>query len=91
MPTLRTMVVYMFFSFLQLAPGSRDLSQAEKERNNGKAKQIHKMATIFTQNDNFLHQDQESFISQDLFWFFHLNFIQLFSSGTKGSKYQNSC
>ena len=49
-PTLRTMVVYMFFSFLQLAIRSRDLSQAEKERTNGRAEQIHKMTTILTQN-----------------------------------------
>ena len=47
------MVVYMFFSFLQLAVGSRDLSGAEKERNNGKAEQIRKMTNIFTQNYNF--------------------------------------
>ena len=46
------MVVYMFFSFLQLTVGSSYLSQAEKETNNGKAEQIHKMTTIFTQNDN---------------------------------------
>jgi hypothetical protein len=36
----------MSSSFLQLAVGSRDLSQAE---------QIHTVTTIFTQNDNFLH------------------------------------
>ena len=39
-------MVYMSSSFLQLAVGSRDLSQAE---------QIHTVTTIFTQNDNFLH------------------------------------
>ena len=57
-PTLRTMVVDLhvlqfssvFFSFLQLAVGSRDLSQAEKEITLCKAEQIHKMTTIFTQN-----------------------------------------
>ena len=35
----------MSFCFLQLAAGSRDLSQAE---------QIHEITTIFTQNDKFL-------------------------------------
>jgi hypothetical protein len=38
----------------QLAPGSRDLSQAEKRI----TEQIHKMTTIFTQNDNFVHPGQ---------------------------------
>ena len=38
-----TKVVYMSFSFLQLAVGSRDLSQAEKEITLCKAEQIHKM------------------------------------------------
>jgi hypothetical protein len=47
----------MFFSFLQLAIRSRDLSQAEKEKSIGKAEQIHKVTYIFTQNDNFLHHD----------------------------------
>ena len=42
----------MSSSFLQLAVGSRDLSQAEKEITLCKAEQIHKMTTIFTQNDN---------------------------------------
>ena len=45
----------MSFSFLQLAVGSRDLSQAEKEMTICKAEQIHKMTIIITQNDNFLH------------------------------------
>ena len=45
----------MSFSFLQLAVGSRDLSQAEKEITLCKAEQIHEMTTIFTQNGNFLH------------------------------------
>ena len=35
-----------------LGAESRDFSQAEKERTACKAKQIHKMTTIFTQNDN---------------------------------------
>ena len=39
----------MFSSFLQLAVGSSDLSQAEKEISLSKAEQIHKMSTIFTQ------------------------------------------
>ena len=43
----------MSSSFWLLALGSRDLSQAEKERNSCKAEQINKMTTIFTQNDNF--------------------------------------
>jgi hypothetical protein len=45
----------MFFSFLQLAVGSLNLFQAEKEISLCKAEQIHKMTTIFAQNDNFLH------------------------------------
>jgi hypothetical protein len=45
----------MSFSFLQLAVGSRELSQAEKEIKVCKADQIHNMTSIFTQNDNFLH------------------------------------
>ena len=44
----------MCSSLLQLAVGSRDLSQAENEIIFCKAEQIHKMATYFTQNDNFL-------------------------------------
>ena len=44
----------MSSSFLLLAVGSSDLSQAENETIFGKAEQIHKMATYFTQNDNFL-------------------------------------
>ena len=44
-------------SLLQLAPGSRNLSQAEK-RLICKAEQIHKMTTIFTQNNNFVHPGQ---------------------------------
>ena len=35
-----------------LTVGSRNLSQAEKEITACKAEKIHKMATIFTQNDN---------------------------------------
>ena len=49
------MVGYIFSSFLQLAVESRDLSQNEKEITLFKAKQTHKMATFFSQNDNFLH------------------------------------
>ena len=51
----QTKVVYMSFSFIQLAVESRDLSQAEIETTVCKAEQIHKMTTIFTQNDNCLH------------------------------------
>ena len=47
----QTKVVYMSFSFLQLAVESRDLSQAEIEITVCKVEQIHKMTTIFTQND----------------------------------------
>ena len=43
----KTMVGYMFSSFLQLAFESHDLSQAEKEITLFKAKQIHKLATFF--------------------------------------------
>ena len=42
----------MSSSFWLLGVESRDLSQAEKERTACKAGQIHKMATIFTKNDN---------------------------------------
>ena len=45
----------MCSSLLQLAPGSSVLS---------KPKQIHKMTTILTQNDNFVHPGQ--------FYFFFL-------------------
>ena len=45
----------MFSSFLQLAVGSHDLSQAEKEISLFKAEQIQKMSTIFSQNDSILH------------------------------------
>ena len=41
----------MSSSFGLLALGSRDLSQAEKERNACKAEQIHRITTVFTQND----------------------------------------
>ena len=44
------MVLYMSPSFWLLGVESRDFSQAEKERTACKAEQIHKMATIFTQN-----------------------------------------
>ena len=46
-------VVYMCSSLLQLAVGSHDLSQAEKEITVCKADRIHKKTSIFTQNDNF--------------------------------------
>ena len=41
-------VVYMSSKILQLAVGSRDLSQAEKQIFVLLAEQIHKMTTIFT-------------------------------------------
>ena len=41
----------MFSSFWLLQVKSRDFSQAEKERTACKAEQIHKITTIFTQND----------------------------------------
>ena len=44
-------VLYMSSSFWLLGVESRDFSHAEKERTACKAKQIHKMTTIFTQND----------------------------------------
>ena len=42
----------MSFCFWLLGVESRDFSQSEKERTASKAEQIHKMTTIFTQNDN---------------------------------------
>ena len=48
-----TTVLYMFSSFWLLGVESRDFSHAEKEKNACKAEQIHKMTTIFTQNENF--------------------------------------
>ena len=42
----------MSSSFWLLGVESRDFSQAEKKRTACQAGQIHKMATIFTQNDN---------------------------------------
>ena len=45
-------VLYMSSSFWLLGVESRDFSQAEKERTACKAEQIHKITTIFTQNDN---------------------------------------
>ena len=47
-----TWVLYMCSSFWLLEVESRDFSQAEKEKTASKAEQIHKMATIFTPNDN---------------------------------------
>ena len=49
-PRQTTMVVYMCSSLLQLAPGSRKLSQAEKENN--------LETSIFTENDKFVHPGQ---------------------------------
>ena len=40
----------MCSSLHQLAPGSRDLYQAEKKRTSCKAEQINKTPTVFTQN-----------------------------------------
>ena len=40
----------MSSSFWLLGVKSRDFSQAEKERTACKAKQIHKVTTVFTQN-----------------------------------------
>ena len=46
----------MYGSLLQMAPGSRDLSQAEKKITvNVK---LDDLTTIFTQNDNFFHPGQ---------------------------------
>jgi hypothetical protein len=42
----------MSSSFWLVGVESRDFSQAEKERKACKADQIHKMTTVFTQNDN---------------------------------------
>ena len=44
------MVLYMSTSFWLLRVESRDFSQAEKERTACKAKQIHKITAVFTQN-----------------------------------------
>ena len=46
----------MCSTLLQLAPGSYDLPQAEKRITVRKAEQIHKMTTVFTQNDIFVYQ-----------------------------------
>ena len=40
----------MCCSLLQLAPGSRDLSPAERENNSCKAEQIHKMTLLDEQS-----------------------------------------
>ena len=42
----------MFSSLWLLGVESHNVSQTEKERTACKAEQIHKMTTIFTQNDN---------------------------------------
>ena len=52
------MVLYMSSSFWLLGVESRDFSQAEKAGTASKAEQIHKMTTIFTQNDNYVHPGQ---------------------------------
>ena len=46
------MVLYMSSTFWLLGVESRDFSQAKKERTACNTEQIHKMTTIFTQNDN---------------------------------------
>ena len=46
------MVLYMSSIFWLLGVETRDFAHAEKERTACKAEQIHKMTTIFTQNDN---------------------------------------
>ena len=50
----------MSFSFLQLAVGSRDLSQAEKEITLCKAEQIHKMTTVIEMNNNICTVQSQS-------------------------------
>ena len=45
------MVLYMSSSFWLLGVESRDFYQAEKEKTACKAEQIHKMTTLFTQNE----------------------------------------
>ena len=45
-------VFYMCSSFWLLGVESRDFSHAERERIACKDEQMHKMKTIFTQNDN---------------------------------------
>ena len=45
-------VFYKSSGFWLLGVESRDFSHTEKERNACKAEQIHKMTTVFTQNDN---------------------------------------
>ena len=45
-------VLYMCSSFWLLEVESRDFSQAETEKTASKAEQIHKMAAIFSQNNN---------------------------------------
>ena len=46
----------MSFRFWLLAVDSRDLCQAEKEVTACKAEEIHKMTTIFTQDQGLLSQ-----------------------------------
>ena len=47
-----TLVLYMWSSICLLGVESRDFSHAEKERFAWKVVQIHKMTTVFTQNDS---------------------------------------
>ena len=49
---LSNLVHYIFYSLLLLGVESRDFSQGQKERTACNAEQIHKMTTIFTENDN---------------------------------------
>ena len=46
----------MSSNFWLLGVESRDFSQADKERTAGKAEQIHKRTTIFTQKENLADQ-----------------------------------
>jgi hypothetical protein len=52
----------MSFSFWLLPPGWRELSETEKRITESKAEQIHKMTTIFTQNDN-LNENRCHFVN----------------------------
>ena len=61
-----TMVLYMYSTFWLFGVESHDFSQAEKEIA-CKAEQIHKMTTIFTQNDNL------GLLSENSFYFVNLH------------------
>ena len=54
LPEWNRMVLYMSSNFWLLGVESHDFSHAEKDRKACKAEQIHKMTTIFTQNDHRL-------------------------------------